>query len=214
MGTNRKKTHKKNEIKINKAVRYAFKTYFENETAFERTDKNYYEPIFKQLYGTHKGKVISQEGYRQILIKIGDELGLEKKVCSHGFRRGAFTNMIEPHPNDPKAKITVMNISKHGSESILSHYIGEEDKEKERYLDDLGTDFEKYVINGEEVPFHKKVPQVVCDTSKLMECMRDAASYFMIKGIEMSNESDPKVILQVVNESMKKLEEILEGITE
>ena len=101
MGTNRKKTHKKNEIKINKAVRYAFKTYFENETAFERTDKNYYEPIFKQLYGTHKGKVISQEGYRQILIKIGDELGLEKKVCSHGFRRGAFTNMIEPHPNDP-----------------------------------------------------------------------------------------------------------------
>ena len=98
--------------------------------------------------------------------------------------------MIESHPNDPKAKITVMNISKHGSESILSHYIGEEDKEKERYLDDLGTDFEKYVINGEEVPFHKKVPQVVCDTSKLMECMRDAASYFMIKGIEMSNESD------------------------
>ena len=158
--------------------------------------------------------MISQEGYRQILIKIGDELGLEKKVCSHGFRRGAFTNMIESHPNDPKAKTIVMDISKHGSESILSHYIGEEDKEKERYLDDLGTDFEKYVINGEEVPFHKKVPQVVCDTSKLMECMRDAASYFMIKGIEMSNESDPKVILQVVNESMKKLEEILEGITE
>ena len=214
MGTNRKKTHKKNEIKINKAVRYAFKTYFENETAFERTDKNYYEPIFKQLHGTHKGKVISQERYRQILIKMGDELGLEKKVRSHGFRRGAFTNMIESHPNDPKAKVTVMNISKHGSESMLSHYIGEEDKEKEQYLDDLGADFEKYVINGEEVPFHKKVPQVVCDTSKLMECMRDAASYFMIKGIEMSNESDPKVILQVVNESMKKLEEILEDITE
>lgn len=208
------KTHKKNEIKINKAVRYAFKIYFEKETAFEKTDKNYYEPIFKQLYGTHKGKVLSQERYRQILIKIGDELGLEKKIRSHGFRRGAFTNMIESHPNDPKAKITVMNISKHGSEATFSHYIGEADKEKERYLDDLGTDFEKYVINGEEVPFHKKVPQVVCDTSKLMECMRDAASYFMIKGIEMSNESDPKVILQVVNESMKKLEEILENITE
>lgn len=130
MGTDRGKTHKKNEIKINKAVRYAFKTYFENETAFEKTDKNYYEPIFKQLHGTHKGKVISQERYRQILIKIGDELGFEKKVCSHGFPRGAFTNMIESHPNDPKAKITVMNISKHGSESMLSHYIGEADKEK------------------------------------------------------------------------------------
>ena len=47
-----------------------------------------------------------------------------------------------------------------------------------------------------------------------MECMRDAASYFMIKGMEMVNESDPKVILQVVNESMKKVEEILEDIVE
>lgn len=29
---------------------------------------------------------------------------------------------------------------------MLNHYIGESDKEKERYLDD----FERYVINGEE----------------------------------------------------------------
>ncbi|MEZ3513714.1 MAG: hypothetical protein K1W37_00280 [Lachnospiraceae bacterium] len=42
--------------------------------------------------------------------------------------------MIESHPNDPKAKITVMNISKHRSESMLSHYIGEADKEKNNTL--------------------------------------------------------------------------------
>lgn len=208
------KTQKFNEIKINKAVRIAFKTFFDNESAFEKSDKNYHEPVFKQLHGTHKGKVISQEGYRQALIKIGDELKMEKKLRSHGFRRGAFTNMIESHPNDPKAKIITMDISKHSSEPMLTHYIGESDKNKERYLDDLGNDFEKYVINGEEVPFHKKVPQVVCNTTKLMECMRDAATYFMVKGIEMANETDPRVILQVVNESMKKMEEILEDIAE
>lgn len=204
------KTKKRNEIKINKAVRIAFKTFFENESAFEKSDKNYHDPVFKQLHGTHKGKVISQEGYRQALIKIGNELELDKKLRSHGFRRGAFTNMLESHPNDSKAKTIVMNISKHSSEQMLSHYIGESDKNKEQYLDDLGNDFEKYVINGEEIPFHKKVPQMVCNTTKLMECMRDAASYFMVKGIEMANESDPKAILQVVNESMKKIEEILE----
>ena len=55
---------------------------------------------------------------------------------------------------------------------------------------------------------------MVCNTTKLIECMRDAVSYFMVKGIEMSNESDPKAILQVVNESMKKIEEILEDIAE
>ena len=208
------KTKKRNEIKINKAVRIAFKTYFENESSFEKSDKTYHELVFKQLHGTHKGKIISQEGYRQALIKIGNELELDKKLRSHGFRRGAFTNMLESHPNDPKAKTIVMDISKHSSEQMLSHYIGESDKNKEQYLDDLGNDFEKYVINGEEIPFHKKVPQVVCNTTKLMECMRDAASYFMVKGIEMANESDPKAILQVVNEAMKKIEEILEDIAE
>lgn len=208
------KTGKKNELKINRAVRIAFKIFFDNESAFEKSDKNYHEPVFKQLHGTHKGKVISQEGYRQALIKIGNELELDKKLRSHGFRRGAFTNMLESHPNDPKAKTIVMDISKHSSEQMLSHYIGESDRNRERYLDDLGNDFEKYVINGEEIPFHKKVPQVVCNTTKLMECMRDAVSYFMVKGIEMANESDPKAILQVVNESMKKIEEILEDIAE
>lgn len=208
------KTKKRNEIKINKAVRIAFKTFFENESSFEKSDKTYHESVFKQLHGTHKGKVISQEGYRQALIKIGNELDLDKKLRSHGFRRGAFTNMLESHPNDPKAKTIVMDISKHSSEQVLCHYIGNSDQNKEQYLDDLGNDFEKYVINGEKIPFHKKVPQVVCNTTKLIECMRDAASYFMVKGIEMANETDPKAILQVVNESMKKIEEILEDIAE
>lgn len=66
--------------------------------------------------------------------------------------------MLESHPNDPKAKTIVMDLSKHSSEQMLSHYIGKSDKNKEQYLDDLGNDFEKYVINGEEIPFHKKVP--------------------------------------------------------
>lgn len=208
------KTGKKNDIKLNKAVKMAFDTFFEHETSFEKTEKSYNDYVFKQLRGTHKGKILSQEGYRQALIKIENELDLEKQLRSHGFRRGAFTNMIESHPNDPKAKIIVMDISKHSSEQMLSHYIGESDKNKEKYLDDLGEDFIKYAINGEEIPFHKKVPQVMCNTTKLLECMREAAMYFMVKGIENANETDPKVIMEMMNEAMKKVEEILEDIAE
>ena len=208
------KTKKKNDIKLNKAVRIAFKTFFENETAFEKTEKNYNEPVFKQLRGTHKGKVISQEGYRKALIKVENELQLDKKIRSHGFRRGNFTNMLESHPDDPKAKTIVMDISKHSSEAMLSHYIGESEKNKDKYLDDLGDDFVKYAINGEEIPFHKKSPHVVCNTSKLLECMRDAATFFMVKGIENANETDPKKIIDVMNESMKRVEEMLEDIAE
>lgn len=208
------KTKKVNDIKLNKAVKIAFKTFFENDSAFEKNEKTYNQPVFIQLHGTHKGKVISQEGYRQALIKVENELHLDKKLRSHSFRRGAFTNMLESHPNDPKAKTIIMDISKHSSEQMLSHYIGESEKNKERYLDDLGEDFIKYAINGEEVPFHKKVPQVMCNTAKLLECMRESAMYFMVKGIENANETDPKAIIDMVNNAMKKVEEILEEVAE
>ena len=208
------KTKKNNDIRLNKAVRIAFETYFENESAFEKTQKTYNDYVFKQLHGTHKGKVISHEGYRLALIKVEEELKLEKKLRSHGFRRGAFTNMLESHPNDPKAKTIIMDISKHSNEQMLSHYIGESDKNKDKYLEDLGDDFIKYAINGEAVPFHKKVPQVCVNTTKLLDCMRESAMYFMVKGIENANETDPKVIMEMMNDAMKKVEEILESIAE
>lgn len=207
-----KKTGKKNDIKINQAVKIAFNTFFKNETAFKKTEENYTEPIFKQLHGTHAGKVITQEGYRQALIKVEEELKLNKHLRSHVFRRTAFTNMLESHPNDPKAKTIIMDISKHSSEQMLSHYIGESDKNKEHYLDDLGNDFIKYAINGEKVPFHKKVSRVTVDTTKLMECMRESAMYFMVKGIENANVTDPKEMLDIVNDAMKKVEEMLEDV--
>ena len=81
-------------------------------------------------------------------------------------------------------------------------------------MDDLGEDFIKYAINGEEVPFHKKTPHIVCNTTKLLECMRDAATFFMVKGMENANETNPKKIIEVMNDAMKKVEEILEDIAE
>lgn len=208
------KTGKNNDIKLNKAVKIAFKTFFDNETAFEKNDKTYNDYIFKQLHGTHKGAVITQSGYRKVLVKISEDLQLDKNLRSHSFRRGAFTNMLESHPNDPKAKTIIMDISKHSSEQMLSHYIGESDKLKEKYLDDLGDDFEKYVINGEEVPFQKRVPQVVCNTSKLLECMRESAMYFIVKGMENAGETDPKRIMEIYNDAMKKVETMLEDVAE
>ena len=209
-----KKTKKNNDIKINEAVKKAFDIYFENESAFEKTDESYYDYVFKQLHGTHKGKIITQEGYRQALIKIENELELEKHLRSHVFRRTAFTNMLESHPNDPKAKTIIMDISKHSSEQMLNHYIGESDKNKERYLDDLGNDFIKYVANGEKVPFNKRVPQVVCNTTKLLHYMRESAISFMVKGIESASITDPKEIMKIFNETMEEVEKILEEIVE
>lgn len=208
------KTKKSIDIKINNSVKYALKVFFENETAFEKTEKTYTDYVFRQLRGTHKGKVITQSGYTKALIKIGEELKLDKRLRSHGFRRGAFTNMLESHPNDPKAKTIIMGLGNWSNEGMMTHYIGESDKQKEMYIDDLGNDFMKYVVNGEEVPFHKKVPQVVCNTSKLLECMRESAMYFIVKGMENAGETDPKAIMEIYNDAMKKVEEMLEDVAE
>ena len=44
--------------------------------------------------------------------------------------------------------------------------------------------------------------------------MGESAMYFMVKGIENANETDPKVIMEMMNDTMKKIEEILESIAE
>ena len=208
------KTKKNKDVKLNKAVKYAFNIFFEKETAFEKCEKTYNDYIFKQLHGTHKGNVLTQEGYRLILKKVKKESGLEEEIRSHSMRRGLCTLSIENHPNDPKAKTIMMSMYNHSSEAMQAHYTGEIRKLEEQYLDDMGSDFEKYIINGEEVPFHKKVPKVSCNTTKLLECMRESAMYFMVKGMESANETDPKAIMETMNDAMKKVEEILEDIAE
>ena len=38
--------------------------------------------------------------------------------------------------------------------------------------------------------------------------------YFMAKGMENANETDPKKIMKMMNDAMKKVEEILEDVVE
>ena len=208
------KTEKKKDIKLNKAVKYAFNIFFENETAFEKNEKTYNDYIFKQLHGTHKGNILTQEAYRLLLKKVKKEAGLDEEIRSHSMRRGLCTLSIENHPDDPKAKTIMMSMYNHSSEAMQAHYTGQMDKLEEKYLDDMGDDFEKYIINGEEVPFRKKVPRVTCNTTKLLDKMRESAMYFMAKGMENANVTDPKKIMEMMNEAMKKVEEILEEVSE
>lgn len=208
------KTNKKKDIKLNKAARYAFNVFFDNETAFEKNKDTYNDYIFKQLHGTHRGKVLTQEAYRLLLKKVKKEVGLDEEIRSHSMRRGLCTLSLENHPDDPKAKTIMMSMYNHSSEAMQSHYTGQMDKLEEKYLDDMGDDFERYIIKGEEVPFHKKVPRVTCNTTKLLEKMRESAMYFMVKGMENANETNLMVIMEMMNEAMKKVEEILEDIAE
>ena len=195
------KTGKSKELFINKAVQEAFRIFLENETTIDFF-YDYEEPIFKQLHGSYRGKVLSDEGYRKALIKAGECLDYE--VRSHSMRRGMGKMMMELHPNDNKAKSVLMELYNHSSEKMTNKYIGETAKLEQEYLEDFGDKYKKYVMDGEEIPFTIKKPISVYDNSELREYMLCAFG----KILDLKDETDPIKLMKLYNELLDGLETI------
>lgn len=196
------KTDKTKEIFINAAIQEAFKLFLEKESNNIDFEYDYDEPVFKQLHGTHRGKVVSQEGYRQALIKAGECLDYE--IRSHSMRRGMGKMMLELHPNDPKGKSVLMELYNHSSEKMTNKYIGETAKLEKEYLEDLGEKYKKYVMDGEEIPFIVKKPVSVYDNSELRNYLLCAFG----KILDKKDETDQIVLMNLYNELLDGLEEI------
>ena len=196
------KTSKTKELFINVAVQEAFNLFLEKENKNIDFEYDYDEFIFKQLHGTHRGKVVSQEGYRQALIKAGECLDYD--IRSHSMRRGMGKMMLELHPNDPKGKSVLMELYNHSSEKMTNKYIGETAKLEKEYLEDFGDKYKKYVMDGEEIPFTVKKPVSVYDNSELRNYILCAFG----KILDKKDESDPIVLMNLYNELLDGLEEI------
>ena len=195
------KTGKTKELYINSAVKEAFKIFLEHEKSID-FEFDYDEPVFKQLHGTHRGKVISEEGYRQALIKAGECLDYE--VRSHSMRRGMGKMMMELHPTDNKAKSVLMELYNHSSEKMTNKYLGETAKIEKEYLQDFGDKYKKYVMDGEEIPFQIKKPVSVYDNAELRDYMLCAFG----KILDVKDETDPIKLMELYNELLDGLENV------
>lgn len=200
-GEGEQKTKKQKELYINTAIQEAFRIFLEKEKSID-FNYDYDEPIFKQLHGTHKGKVISQEGYRRALIKASECLDYE--VRSHSMRRGMGKMMLELHPGDNKAKSVLMELYNHSSERMTNKYIGETAKLEREYLEDLGEKYKKYVMDGEEIPFMMKKPVSSYDTSELRNYMLEAFGRIL----DIKDETDTIKLMKLYNELLDGLEMI------
>ena len=194
------KTSKAKEIYINAAIQEAFKIFLENENIDFEYD--YEEPVFKQLHGTHRGKVISDDGYRKALIKASEVLDYD--IRSHSMRRGMGKMIMELHPNDNKAKSVLMELNNHSSEKMTNKYIGETARLEKEYLEDYGEKYKKYVMDGEEIPFVIKKPVSIYDNSELRDYMLCAFG----KILDAKNETDPIILMKLYNELLDGLETI------
>ena len=195
------KTGKTKELYVNTAIQEAFRIFLENEKSID-FEYDYNEPVFKQLHGTHRGKVISEEGYRKALIKAGECLDYE--IRSHSMRRGFGKAIMELHPNDNKAKSVLMELFNHSSEQMTNKYIGETAKMEKEYLEDFGDKYKRYVMNGEEVPFLVKKPVSVYDNSELRNYMMCSFG----KILDVKDETDPLKLMELYNELLNGLENI------
>ena len=195
------KTGKIEEIHINKAIKEAFKMYLENEKSID-FKYDYKEPIFKQPHGTHRGKVISESGYRKALDSLESILGY--KIRSHSIRRTFGKNIMEAHPNDNIILPTLSKMLNHSSIPMTENYIGETAK-RERYIyEEVGENWEKYGVKGEKIPFELRTPVSSYNNSELREYMMCAFG----KILDMKDETDPVVLMKLYNELLDGLESI------
>ena len=194
------KTGKHKELFINVAIQEAFTIYIQKENI--NIADVYDEPIFKQLKGTHKGKIISEEGYRKALIKAESVLNYE--IRSHSIRRGFGKLTMELHPNDNVAKSVLMELFNHSSEKMTNRYIGETGRLEQQYLNDFGNAYKNYVMDGKEVPIAKNKPVSVYNNAELRDYMLLAFN----KIIEYKDETNSVKLMQLYNELLDGLDNI------
>ena len=191
------KTDKLANPRINSAVRNAIALYIE-KTGVDVTENNYHNFIFMQLTGTHKGNVITSDGYRKSLKKAADAVGVTYNVGTHSTRKtfGMISRMI--HPNDYDSMELLQEIYNHSDTKTTSHYIGLTKQKVDQYYDDMGTFFDDYVIGNKEYKDVSEKPVISIEVSDL----RDIIAMAYSEGQRNANNTDANIHIDTINEIM------------
>ena len=162
-----KKTGKVGTPKINKEVRKAVERYI-SETGCDPSRDGYSHPVFEQLSGNYKGKVITPAGHRKALKKAAEAVGIEYNVGTHSARKtfGAMSRSL--HPNDHDSMEILSTTYNHSSERITKRYIGLTKERVNQYYDDFGRAFGE-ILSGKLEVSDKGNPTVTLDISDLRE---------------------------------------------
>lgn len=191
------KTDKLANPRINSSVRAAIAKYVE-KTGVDVTKNNYHEYIFMQLSGTHKGSVITSDGYRKALKKAAEAVGITYNVGTHSPRKtfGMMSRMI--HPNDYDSMELLQTIYNHSDTKTTSHYIGLTKQKVDQYYDDMGVFFDDYVTGDKEYQDVTDKPVISIEVSDL----RDIIAMAYAEGKKNASETEASVHIEAINEIM------------
>lgn len=164
------KTDKLANPKINQAVRDAVMLYIE-KTECDVSANGYKNPVFLQLSGTHKGKVISSDGYLKGIKKAAKAVGIEYNVGTHSPRKtfGMVSRML--HPNDYDSMELLQTIYNHSDTKTTKHYIGLTKKKVDQYYDDMGTFFGEYITGDKQYNKAMDKPTITLEWADLRDVL-------------------------------------------
>lgn len=167
------KTGKLTSPRINAAAWDAITLYCD-KTGCDPAEGGYSREVFLQLSGTHKGSVITPDGYRKAIKKTAERIGIEYNVGTHSARKtfGAITR--ELHPNDANTMTLISEHLNHSSEAVTRRYIGLTKSEVDGLIDDFGDFFTRYAVGDETFAEVADKPVIALECADLRDLLRIA----------------------------------------
>lgn len=197
------KTDKLANPRINSACRAAIELYISKTNCKPETD-NYNLPVFLQLSGKYKGRVITADGYRKVLKKAAETIGIEYNVGTHSTRKsfGMLNRML--HPNDYDSMEILQSIYNHSDAKTTKNYIGLTKKKIDKYYDDMGEFFEDYITGEKEYGSISPSPVISIDSNDFRDIIKTAYE----AGRNNSGETDVSVHIDAINAILNMTEKL------
>ncbi|MBQ2395801.1 MAG: tyrosine-type recombinase/integrase, partial [Bacteroidales bacterium] len=182
------KTDKFASPHINSAIKTAIKLYLE-KVNYNPSISGYDRVISWQFTGTYKDRPMTYDGFRKALKRAAEAVGIEYNVGTHSCRKtfGKTARMI--HPGDSDSMQVLQEIFNHSDTKVTSRYIGLTKEKIDKYYDDVGDFFDKYIIRGEKLDGFVENPIISLDVNDL----REIISQVYRAGLNNSANSDPTV---------------------
>lgn len=197
------KTNKIANPRINSACRSAIKLYIE-KTGCDVSAHHYTVPVFLQLSGTYKGRVLSDSGYYKKLKSVSNELGIKYNIGTHSSRKTFGRMSIMMHPGDSDSLYLLQRVFNHSDPKTTLRYSGLEEERINAYYDDMGSFFEEYIVGDKEYEDISSKPVVSINANDLRELINFA--YEM--GMENANETDAMTHVNAITSLMQMIEEL------
>lgn len=197
------KTDKLANPHINSACRAAINLYIE-KTGCDVSKNNYKMPVFLQLTGNFKGKILSYSCCIKTLKEAAKKVGIKYNVGTHSARKtfGMTSRML--HPNDYDSMELLQTIYNHSDSKTTGRYIGLTKKKIDTYYDDMGNFFDDYIIGNKEYEEISDKPIVTLDTNDLRDIIRAAYE----AGKNNATENDAMVHIYSISEIMQMVERL------